>query len=109
MCTAANSQERNTAACGYRSTSGDIKSFPVTQTLHTDSILSLTETPADVPSDVAEAARELARDAVSCLSGAGIFGCACANLYPNHHPCVAVSWFYVRVQKLPACILPAGL
>lgn len=59
-----------------RSTSGDIKSYPVTQTIHSESILSLTETPADVPPDVAEAARELARDAVSCLSGAGIFGFA---------------------------------
>jgi hypothetical protein len=62
--------------CGHRSTSGDIKSYPVVQTMHQDSILALTEAPADVAPAVAEVARELARDAVGCLSGAGIFGCA---------------------------------
>ena len=59
-----------------RTAAGAVRSFPVVETVHEESILLLTEAPAAVPWTVAEAARQLAERAVGCLDGAGIFGCA---------------------------------
>lgn len=65
--------------------------YPVVQTIHEDSILLITESPADVPPAVTAAARALARQAVSCLSGAGIFGCATRPDPPQNTACMHVN------------------
>lgn len=59
-----------------RSTLGEVRSYPLVETLHQDSILILTETPAAVPLEVAKKARALAEEAVASLQGTGMFGCA---------------------------------
>jgi phosphoribosylaminoimidazole carboxylase len=57
----------------------------VVRTVHKDSILFLTESPADVTPPVAEAARNLALKAIGCLDGSGIFG------YDGPYACQIVS------------------
>lgn len=52
-----------------RSLSGDVRAFPVVQTIHCDSILSVTEAPANVPTPLLDRAQQLAASAVSCLEG----------------------------------------
>lgn len=74
------------ARVGCRSAGGEIVSYPVVQTIHEDSILLITEAPADVKPAVADAARALARQAVGTLSGAGIFGCASPPAPPPPPP-----------------------
>lgn len=51
------------------------QAFPVTETVHEDSICKLTYTPArGISKDVADRAQELARKAVSTFEGRGVFG-----------------------------------
>ncbi len=57
-----------------RSRSGEVAAFPVTQTVHKDSICAVTETPARAPPAAAAAAAAAARAAVAALAGAGVFG-----------------------------------
>ncbi len=59
-----------------RSRQGHLAVYPVTQTVHRDSICAVTETPADVAPAVAAEAADVARAAIACLPGAGVFGCA---------------------------------
>lgn len=57
-----------------RDRSGVTVAYPVTETVHRDSILWVTESPADVPEALRAKAAEVARKAVGALDGAGIFG-----------------------------------
>ena len=57
-----------------RERSGAVASYPLTETVHRDSICLVTETPAGVPDEVAEAAAAVAQRAIASLDGAGIFG-----------------------------------
>lgn len=58
-----------------RSSAGEVRSFPVVETVHQDSILVLTEAPAGISIEVAKKAKILAEEAVASLKGTGIFGC----------------------------------
>lgn len=57
-----------------RSRDGSVVSYPVVETIHKDSILHVTESPADAPQKVLHAASKYAEKAIACLEGAGIFG-----------------------------------
>lgn len=57
-----------------RSTSGELKTYPVGENLHVDSILDMTIVPARVAPDVARRAVELADATLRALAGAGVFG-----------------------------------
>ena len=48
---------------------GEVVSFPVTETIHKDSILHVTQTPAQIPEELLEKAKELAEQAVASLEG----------------------------------------
>lgn len=48
---------------------GKISSFPVTETVHKDSILHITQTPAQIPDELLQQATELAERAVESLEG----------------------------------------
>ncbi len=52
-----------------RSRDGQITSFPVTETVHKNSICYVTQTPARIPPELEQKAREMAEKAVSCLEG----------------------------------------
>ncbi|EME42518.1 hypothetical protein DOTSEDRAFT_46043 [Dothistroma septosporum NZE10] len=56
-------------------TENDVLSFPTTETIHEDSICKLTYTPArGVSKAVNKKAQEIAKHAVSCFWGKGVFG-----------------------------------
>ncbi|KAK5687726.1 hypothetical protein LTS10_001866 [Elasticomyces elasticus] len=56
-------------------TKDDVLSFPTTETIHENSICKLTYTPArGVSAAVSKKAQELARKAVACFEGKGVFG-----------------------------------
>eukprot|EP00798_Chlamydomonas_sp_ICE-L_P032526 gene32526-17239_t len=57
-----------------RARDGSVKSYPLVETVHKDSICWVTEAPADVPNKVSVAATAVAEKAIACLDGAGIFG-----------------------------------
>ncbi|CAG9460415.1 unnamed protein product [Pedinophyceae sp. YPF-701] len=57
-----------------RSRVGEVKAYPLVQTVHRNSICLVTEAPAAVTSVVASKARGLAERAISSLYGAGVFG-----------------------------------
>jgi len=52
-----------------RSRDGKVTSFPVTETVHKNSICYVTQTPARIPQELQQQAREMAERAVSCLEG----------------------------------------
>lgn len=57
-----------------RSRDGSVVSYPVVETIHKDNICHVTEAPANVPEAAQQRATQVAEQAVSSLSGAGIFG-----------------------------------
>ncbi|KAL3141483.1 hypothetical protein ABBQ32_005045 [Trebouxia sp. C0010 RCD-2024] len=57
-----------------RSSNGEIKAFPVVETIHKDNICHTTEVPARIPSSIQLNAQKVASQAVACLEGAGVFG-----------------------------------
>ena len=52
-----------------RSRDGSTRAFPVVQTVHRNSILLVTEAPANVPKRVYQQAQRVAEKAVACLDG----------------------------------------
>ena len=52
-----------------RSRNGEIKAFPVVETIHKDNICHTTEAPARVPHQVQLNAQQVASQAVACLEG----------------------------------------
>ena len=65
---------RELAVMVVRSKSGEVKAYPVTETVHANNICDVTTTPANVPSHVANEATTAACAAVGSLEGAGMFG-----------------------------------
>lgn len=57
-----------------RSRDGSLVSYPVVETIHKESILYVTEAPAEVSQEIAKRAKDLAEATVASLDGAGIFG-----------------------------------
>ena len=57
-----------------RSTTGEIKTFPVVENIHEDNILKMTIAPARISDEVSKKAEEIARKTMEVLHGAGVFG-----------------------------------
>ena len=57
-----------------RSTTGEIKTFPVVENIHEDNILKMTIAPARISDDVSKKAEEIAHKTMEVLHGAGVFG-----------------------------------
>jgi 5-(carboxyamino)imidazole ribonucleotide synthase len=57
-----------------RNMQGEITTYPVVENIHKENILEVTIAPARVKQDVAREARDLARQTMEVLHGAGVFG-----------------------------------
>ncbi len=57
-----------------RNTKGQIKTYPLVENIHEDNILRETIAPARVSKDVSEKAEEIAKNTMTVLKGAGVFG-----------------------------------
>jgi len=57
-----------------RSTTGDIRTYPIGENIHQDNILLTTIVPARVEPSTVKAAEEVARETMKALEGAGVFG-----------------------------------
>lgn len=65
---------RELAVMVVRSKSGEVRAYPVTETVHANNICDVTTTPANIPASVAKEATIAAKAAVASLEGAGMFG-----------------------------------
>lgn len=61
--------EQEVAVMVARSRDGEVTSYPVTETIHRDSICYITQTPAQIPQELQDKARQIAEKAVGCLEG----------------------------------------
>ena len=52
-----------------RSREGKVTSYPVTETVHKSSICYVTQTPAQIPQELQDQARQIAEKTVGCLGG----------------------------------------
>lgn len=66
--------EKELAVMVVRSRDGEVKLYPVTQTVQRDSICHITETPALISDSARTAAELLAKQVVNAVKGAGVFG-----------------------------------
>jgi phosphoribosylaminoimidazole carboxylase len=66
--------EKELAVMVVRSKDGELKLYPVTQTVQRDSICHVTETPAHISQSARIAAELLAKQVMSAVQGAGVFG-----------------------------------
>lgn len=60
-----------------RSCNGEVKAFPVVETIHKDNICHTTEAPARVPPQIQLNAQQVASQAVACLEGEAGTRCLC--------------------------------
>lgn len=65
--------EKEISVLVARSTHGDLRLYPAVENVHEAGILRLTRAPADLPPAQSEKARAVARAAVECLDGVGVF------------------------------------
>lgn len=57
-----------------RNTKGEIRSYPVVETIHKNNILHVVKAPAPVSEEIEKKARRLAENVMKHLKGAGVFG-----------------------------------
>ncbi|KAI8997217.1 phosphoribosylaminoimidazole carboxylase [Pilobolus umbonatus] len=65
---------REVAVMVVRRANGEIKSYPVVETIHKNSICHLVIAPAQISGLIAEKAQRIAENAIKSFPGAGIFG-----------------------------------
>jgi 5-(carboxyamino)imidazole ribonucleotide synthase len=66
--------ERELAVMVVRSRNGEIRSYPVVETVQENHICHIVRAPAPILSEIAERARTLAEQAVVAIDGVGVFG-----------------------------------
>src|SRR3989344_4896099 len=66
--------EKELAVMVARSTSGEIRSYPVVETVHRNNICHLVFAPAQVEDKIIKSAQRLAKNVMKSLGGAGVFG-----------------------------------
>ena len=57
-----------------RNTKGQIKTYPLVENIHENNILRETIAPARVPKEISDKAEEIAKNTMTVLKGAGVFG-----------------------------------
>ncbi len=96
-----------------RSKDGQVTSYPVTETVHRSSICYVTQTPAQIPQELQDQAKEIAEKTVSCLEGEDCTSCYVTariwsfwqgHNFPLPHPCFGdVKFICNTSQRL--CVL----
>ena len=66
--------EKELAIVAARTRDGDIKIYPLVETIHKDHICHMTLAPAPVSEEVARKAHDLAQNVLASFDGAGVFG-----------------------------------
>jgi len=66
--------EKELAIMAARDKKGNIKTYPVVETIHENNILQVTLAPAPISADQSQKAEEFARKVMEHLEGAGVFG-----------------------------------
>lgn len=66
--------ERELAVMVLRGRDGAVKLYPVVETVQQNHICHVVRAPADIPSDSAQIAAQMARKAVEAVDGVGVFG-----------------------------------
>ena len=66
--------EMEVSVIAARSTTGEIRTFPVVENIHEDNILKMTIAPARINQKISEKAKEIAYKTMEVLHGAGVFG-----------------------------------
>ena len=66
--------EMEVSVIAARSTTGEIRTFPVVENIHEDNILKMTIAPARIDKEISKKAEEIAYKTMEVLRGAGVFG-----------------------------------
>ncbi len=66
--------ERELSVIAVRDLHGEIRTYPVVETIHENNILQITLAPAPIPNPQADMAIEFAQNVMAHLDGAGVFG-----------------------------------
>lgn len=66
--------ERELATIVARSRSGEIKTYPIVETIQDNHICKIVKAPAPIPDAIQREARDLAQAAIEAINGVGVFG-----------------------------------
>ena len=66
--------EMEVSVVAARSTTGEIKTFPVVENIHDNNILKMTIAPARISTEISKKAEDIAHKTMEVLHGAGVFG-----------------------------------
>jgi 5-(carboxyamino)imidazole ribonucleotide synthase len=79
-----------------RSTTGDVKTFPVGENFHAESVLDMTIVPARVEPEIRRRAEEIASATLRALAGAGVF---CVEMFVDRAGAVLINEIAPRVHN----------
>jgi 5-(carboxyamino)imidazole ribonucleotide synthase len=79
-----------------RSTTGELRTFPVGENFHDDSILDMTIVPARVDGEIRRRAEEIASATLRALAGAGVF---CVEMFADRAGAVLINEIAPRVHN----------
>lgn len=88
--------EKELAVVGVRTTSGEVKTYPVVETVHKNHICHTVFAPAQISQDVAEKARTFGEEVLEHLSGAGVFA---IEMFMTHDGSLFVNEIAPRVHN----------
>ncbi len=79
-----------------RNTKGEIATYPLVENIHEENILRMTIPPARVSNKVADNAEQVARQAMTVLQGAGVFG---IEMFVTHNDDILINEIAPRVHN----------
>ena len=79
-----------------RNTKGEIATYPLVENIHEENILRMTIAPARVSNKVADKAEQVARQAMTVLQGAGVFG---IEMFVTHNDDILINEIAPRVHN----------
>jgi len=79
-----------------RNTKGEIATYPLVENIHEENILRITIAPARVSNKVADKAEQVARQAMTVLQGAGVFG---IEMFVTHNDDILINEIAPRVHN----------
>ena len=79
-----------------RNTQGDIVIYPVVENIHYENILRMTIAPARIHTNIAEQAKKIAKNAIKCFSGAGVF---CVEMFITKNNDILINEIAPRVHN----------
>lgn len=79
-----------------RNAAGDISMYPISENIHSENILRMAIVPARIKANIEKKAKEIAKNAIKCFNGAGVF---CVEMFLTQDDNILINEIAPRVHN----------